>query len=184
MKNKLLIGTALAAGGLLLLRPFKKNKPRKAELVKDFELERYLGTWYEIARFDSRFEKNLDNVMAQYSLNGDGTVKVVNSGYHTKKQKWEKAEGIAKFRDAKNVGALKVSFFGPIYDGYNIISVDDQYNHALVAGSNLEFLWILSRQKILPQNIKEKYLKLAELIGYNPHNLKWVLHDKVSPFDQ
>lgn len=183
MKNKFLVGSALAIGGLILLRPFK-NKPRKAEPVKDFDLNKYLGNWYEIARFDHRFEKHLDNVMAQYGLNDDGTIKVINSGYHKQKEKWEKAEGVAKFRGAKNIGALKVSFFGAIYEGYNVLAVDDDYNHALVAGRNLNYLWILSRQKILPQNIKDKYTKLAELIGYNIKNLIWVNHDAVSPFDQ
>ena len=81
--------------------------------VEDFSLESYLGTWYEIARFDFRFEKDLSHVTATYSLNEDGTVKVVNTGYNTKKDKWQEALGKARFRGDNTVGALEVSFFGP-----------------------------------------------------------------------
>lgn len=182
MKKKVLFGTTLALGGILLFRSLK-NKPRKAEPVKDFDLDRFLGKWYEIARFNYKFEENIDNVIARYSLNEDGTVKVLNSGYNFIKEKWEKAEGIAKFRGDKTTGALKVSFYGPFYEGYNVIAVDDAYNYALIAGRNLDYLWILSREKILPLAIKTEYLKLAELIGYNLNNLVWVNQDLVSPFE-
>ncbi|SEA36274.1 apolipoprotein D and lipocalin family protein [Arachidicoccus rhizosphaerae] len=183
MKKKLILGTTIAMGAVMLLRSMK-TKPRKAEPIKDFDLYNYLGNWYEIARLDHRFEKHMTNVMASYSVNEDGNIRIINSGYQAKKDKWEKVEAVGKFRGSEHEGALKVSFFTPIYEGYNIISIDDNYKYALIAGRNLEYLWILSREKSIPQNIKNNYLKLAELIGYNISKLTWVRHDKQSPFEQ
>ena len=157
--------------------------PKNSKPVQNFDINKYLGTWYEIARFDFRFEKDLDNVMAQYSLNDKMNVNVINSGYNLKKDKWVSAKGLAKFRGDKNTATLKVSFFGPFYAGYNVIALDENYKYALVAGNNLKYLWILSREKSIPENIKEKYLKLAEEIGFDTSNLIWVKHNKTSPFE-
>jgi len=152
--------------------------PKKAKAVKDFDIDKYLGTWYEIARFDFRFEKDLDNVSAQYSLNDKGNVIVLNSGYNYKKEEWEKAQGLAKFRGAQDIAALKVSFFGPFYSGYNVIALDENYQYALIAGKDLNYMWILSRTKTIPEEIKAKYLTLAEHIGYDTSKLIWVKQDK------
>lgn len=86
--------------------------PEKAKAVENFEVNRYLGTWYEIARFDFYFEKDLNNTTAHYSLDDKGHLKVLNRGFHVKDKEWKQAEGIAKFRGDKSIGALKVSFFG------------------------------------------------------------------------
>ncbi len=158
--------------------------PKNAKPVADFDLASYLGTWYEIARFDFRFEKNLDNTMAQYSLDKNGNVIVYNSGYNYVKDKWTSAEGLAKFRGDKNIAALKVSFFGPFYSGYNVIALDKDFKYALVAGKNLDYLWILSRVKTIPESLKKEYLKIAEKVGYDTSNLIWVKHDRNSPFDE
>ena len=156
--------------------------PPKAIPVKEFDVNRYLGTWYEIARFDFRFERNMNNTSAQYSLDKNGNVVVLNSGYNYKKKEWSKAEGLAKFRGDKKVAALKVSFFGPFYSGYNVIALDD-YQYALIAGKNLDYMWILSRKKEIPESIKEKYLKIATEIGYDTSKLIWVKHDqRKNPF--
>lgn len=152
--------------------------PKNVEAVSPFEVERYLGKWYEIARFDFRFERDLDNTSAFYSLNDDGNVIVLNSGYNYKKNEWKKADGLAKFRGDKNIAALKVSFFGPFYSGYNVVALDADYRYALVAGKNLRYLWILSREKTIPEEIKTNYLRIAEEIGYDTSNLIWVQHDK------
>lgn len=159
--------------------------PKKTKAVENFDVNKYLGTWYEIARFDFRFEKDLDNVSAQYSLNEKGNVKVLNSGYNFIKKEWKKAEGVAKFRGDKDIAALKVSFFGPFYSGYNVVSIDDQYKYALVSGKNLNYLWILSRTKKIPDSVKTKFLKIATEIGYDTSKLVWVKHDKTNnPFIQ
>ncbi|GGE13219.1 lipocalin family protein [Sphingobacterium cellulitidis] len=157
--------------------------PKGAGGVKNFEIDRYLGTWYEIARFDFSFEKDLDNVSAQYSLNKDGHVMVFNSGYNYKKGKWEKAIGLAKFRGNKDIAELKVSFFGPIYSGYNVIALDENYRYAMVTGKNLKYLWILSRTKHIPDEIKTSFLNSAQRIGYDTSKLIWLKHDSTdNPF--
>lgn len=152
--------------------------PKEATAVKSFDKKRYLGKWYEIARIDFKFEKNLNNTTAEYSLNENGTIKVDNKGYNTKKDKWEQAIGKAKFVNEDTVGMLKVSFFGPFYGGYNVIELDAAYKYALVAGSSLDYLWILSREKTIPDAIKEKYLASAKAIGYDTDRLLWIVHDK------
>lgn len=151
--------------------------PDKAIPVADFELNRYLGTWYEVARFDFRFEKDLDNTTAQYGLDQNGDVTVLNSGFNTVKKEWVKADGKAKFRGSSTTAALKVSFFGPFYSGYNVIALDADYQHALVAGKSLDYLWILSRARSIPDSIKSAYLDIAKEVGYDVSRLIWVEHN-------
>lgn len=182
MKNRIIL-TLLLSFGLLNSLTSCSSMPEKAQPVDQFDVNRYLGTWYEIARFDYRFEKDLDNAIAQYSLIEDGNVNVVNSGYNFKKNKWVSANGTAKFRGEKNVAALKVSFFGPFYAGYNVVALEE-YKYALIAGKNLDYLWILSREKTIPENIKQKFISKAQEIGYDTSKLIWVKQDKKSPFDK
>lgn len=150
--------------------------PEGATAVTPFVKEKYLGKWYEIARLDFMFEKDLNNTSAEYSLNDNGTIKVFNRGYNVKKQKWTDATGKAKFVDDDKTGKLKVSFFGPFYSGYNVVAIDKDYKYALVAGESLKYLWILSRERTIPNEIKEQYLKKAKAIGYNTSDLIWVEH--------
>jgi len=152
--------------------------PKGAMAIKQFEKEKYLGKWYEIARLDFKFEKNLNNTTAEYSFNKNGTIRVDNKGYNTKKEKWEQAIGKAKFVGVDSVGMLKVSFFGPFYGGYNVIAIDSEYKYALVAGSSLKYLWILSREKSIPVEVKNSYLKFAKEIGYNTSDLLWIEHNQ------
>lgn len=152
--------------------------PKGAVAFQPFDQSRYLGKWYEIARLDFKFERNMNNTTAEYSLNDNGTIKVVNRGYDTLKLEWKKAEGKAKFVGDKNTAMLKVSFFGPFYGGYNVIALDDEYKYALIAGASLEYLWILARETTIPDDIKIKYLETAAKVGYNTKELIWVKHDK------
>ncbi len=181
MKNRNVV-LIIALAGIAVMMSSCRSIPKKAEPINNFKVDRYLGTWYEIARFDYLFEKNMDNASAQYSLNADGSVKVINSGYNYKKEKWSKVEGKAKFRGNESVAALKVSFFGPFYSGYNVIALDDNYRYALVAGKNLNYLWILSREKTIPDNVKDLYLKIAREIGYDVNKLIWVKQDRENPY--
>ncbi len=152
--------------------------PKGAEAVQGFEKEKYLGKWYEIARMDFRFEKNLNKTTATYSIKENGMIKVDNQGYNTVKKEWTQAIGKAKFAGPDHVAMLKVSFFGPFYAGYNVIAIDKDYQYALVAGKNLDYLWILSRKTSIPDEIKTEYLALAEKIGFKTADLIWVEHDK------
>jgi apolipoprotein D and lipocalin family protein len=107
----------------------------KMEPVKNFDLSRYLGTWYEIARLPASFEKNLIHVTANYSLKNNGKVKVLNEGDDANTQKHKKAVGKAKIAQTPDVGYLRVSFFGPFYADYIILALDNDYRYAMVASS-------------------------------------------------
>ncbi len=152
--------------------------PEGVTAVSPFEKEKYLGKWYEIARFDFKFEKGLNNTTAEYALRDDGKIKVTNRGYDYENQKWKEAIGKAKFVRERTTAMLKVSFFGPFYSGYNVIALDAEYKYALVCGSNFKYLWILSREKTIPDRIKQDYLRKAEELGFNTSNLLWVEHNQ------
>lgn len=153
--------------------------PKGAVAVTPFDKERYLGKWYEIARLDFKYERNLNNTTAEYSLNDNGTIKVDNKGFNTQKMKWQEAIGKAKFVGDENHAMLKVSFFGPFYSGYNVIAIDNDYKYALIAGRSLKYLWLLSRDTTMPDDVKDKYLKIAKSIGYNTDDLLWIKHNKL-----
>ena len=124
--------------------------------IDGFEIDRYLGTWYEIARLDNRFERGLNNISATYTLREGGGVNVLNKGWNQVNGEWKVAEGKAYFVDQPDVGRLKVSFFGPFYGGYNIIELDKKdYSYSMVAGSDKSYFWILSRTRQLPKATME-----------------------------
>lgn len=174
MKNKNIIGMAVLGVAAIAILQSCKTIPKGAVAVKPFDIKKYLGKWYEIARLDFRFEKNLNNTTAHYSLNVDGSIKVVNRGYNYKNSEWKKSTGKAKFVGDKNEAKLKVSFFGPFYAGYNVIAIDPEYRYALIAGKSLKYLWLLSREKTMPQNIKQDYQQKATALGYDTGKLIWV----------
>ncbi len=152
--------------------------PKGVIAVSPFNKELYLGKWYEIARFDFKFEKGLNNTTAEYTLRDDGKIKVTNRGYDYENNKWKEAIGKAKFAGDDKIAMLKVSFLGPFYSGYNVISIDSEYKYALVCSGSFKYLWILSREKSIPDTVKNKYLKKAEKLGFNTANLLWIEHDK------
>lgn len=153
-----------------------KTIPDGVKAVDHFEVKRYLGKWYEIARIDFRFEEGLNNTTATYSLNEDGSVKVDNKGYDYAKNEWKQSIGKAKFVDDTTVAMLKVSFFGPFYGGYNVLALDSDYQYALVGGDSFDYLWILARQPQIPEAIKTDYLKIAKDFGYHTDELVWIEH--------
>ncbi|WP_294216558.1 lipocalin family protein [uncultured Chryseobacterium sp.] len=180
MKNlkKIVIPVSLGIIGLMLLNSCSVGIPEGATAVKNFDADRYLGKWYEIARFDYRFEKDMDNVTAEYSKNPDGSIRVQNKGYNYVKKEWKQSVGEARFVNDKTEARLKVSFFKPIWAGYNVIELDDNYQYALVVGNNLKYLWILSRTTTIPENVRQKFLEKAKSIGYNTDELIWVKHNQ------
>ncbi|MBT7951053.1 MAG: lipocalin [Gammaproteobacteria bacterium] len=151
--------------------------PDGIEAVNGFELPRYLGKWYEIARLDHSFERGLSKITADYSMREDGGVKVLNRGFNMEDNAWDEAEGKAYFVGDTNTGALKVSFFGPFYGGYNIIDLDkDGYQYALVAGPNLSYLWILARTPDLDDATLNYLLAKADAFGFAIDDLIFVEH--------
>jgi apolipoprotein D and lipocalin family protein len=153
------------------------GKPTGTKVVLNFELDKYLGTWYEIARLDHRFERGLQNVTANYSLREDGGVRVINRGFNTNTNKWDEAKGKAYLTGAPDVGRLKVSFFGPFYGGYNILELDSEdYQYALIAGPNRSYLWILSRTPELPKAVLKDLIKKARNMNFEVDKLIYVSH--------
>ena len=151
--------------------------PEHIQPVDGFELNKYLGTWYEIARLDHSFERGLEQVTANYSLRDDGGVKVINKGFNAIKNKWKQAEGKAYFVGEPDIGQLKVSFFGPFYGGYNIIELDKtNYQYSLVCGPNLSYLWILARDPQLDKTIVDKLVAKAKSLGFATDKLIYVRH--------
>lgn len=149
--------------------------------VSDFEIRRYLGTWYEIARLDHSFERGLSHVTATYRLREDGGIDVVNRGFDGESDKWKEAEGKAYFVGARDVGRLKVSFFGPFYGAYNIIALDKkEYRYSLVCGPNRSYLWILARDKALEPETLERLVGMADNLGFETHKLIIVEHGDIS----
>jgi len=149
--------------------------PEGLRPVTSFELDRYLGQWYEIARLDHSFERGMSDVNATYRLQDDGSVKVINRGYDTQRQVWKEAIGRALFVGDNGTASLKVSFFGPFYGGYHVIALDRQnYRWSLVAGPDRDYLWILARDKSLPAEVREQLLSQARALGFATDKLIWV----------
>jgi apolipoprotein D and lipocalin family protein len=153
--------------------------PEGVTTVSEFELDRYLGTWYEVARLDHRFERGMSDVTANYSMRDDGGVSVVNRGFEESKDEWTSANGKAYFVGDSNVGELKVSFFGPFYGGYNIIELDkDDYQYSLVAGPDRDYLWILSRSAELDPEVMSALVEKAKSLGFPTDELIYVDHSR------
>lgn len=150
------------------------SPPKDVKVVNNFDSQRYLGTWYEIARLDHRFERGLEQVTANYSPREDGGLKVINRGFNTQKQQWQESTGKAYFIGSPQVAALKVSFFGPFYGGYNVIELDADYRYALVCGPNRDYLWILSRTPELDAATRDRLLQTAKNNGFAIDKLIWV----------
>lgn len=149
--------------------------PENVKPVSNFKLERYLGTWYEIARLDHPFERGLTRVTAQYSMRDDGGVRVVNRGYSEKEKKWKQAEGRAYFVQGKDTGFLKVSFFGPFNGSYIVFELDhEHYRYALVCGPDKSYLWILARDPELPKELRDDLIAKAASLGFDTRRLIFV----------
>lgn len=149
--------------------------PEGVSLVTGFELQKYLGTWYEIARLDHRFERGLSNVTAEYSMRSDGGVRVVNRGFNAESGEWQEAVGKAYFAGDSDVGQLKVSFFGPFYGGYNILALDRKaYQFSLVAGPSRDYLWLLSRTPQMDPATIEELVRIAADLGFATDDLIFV----------
>ena len=143
--------------------------------VTKLDLSRYLGTWYEIARFPHSFERNLVGVTATYSLSGDGKIKVLNQGYKNSLDgELSVAVGKAKIPDELMPGKLKVSFFWIFYADYYVLELDDNYRYAMIGSSTDKYFWILSRTPQLDSATYEMLLDKARKRGYNLSKLEKV----------
>ena len=152
--------------------------PEGVSPVDDFDVGRYMGKWYEIARLDHSFERGLERVSANYSLREDGGVAVLNRGYSPDDGEWSEAEGKAYFVSGENQGYLKVSFFGPFYGSYVIFELDkEHYQYAFVSGPDNSYLWLLSREPRLPGSVIDTFTEQSRALGFDVDNLIFVRHD-------
>lgn len=163
----MIFGTIAAAVALAgcVSGPKVDNAP-----VATLDLNRYLGEWYEIARFDHSFERGVEQAKANYTQNADGTIKVVNSGIKNGKAK----TAIGKGKTTDTPGLLRVSFFGPFYADYRVMLIDKDYSHALVGSGSADYLWILSRTSGLSETAKSELLAEAQRRGYDTSKFMWV----------
>lgn len=152
------------------------SPPEGVKVVSPFDVKRYAGQWFEIARLDHSFERGLTDVSATYRLQTDGSVAVINRGFNTEKGEWKEAVGKALFTGDSNTASLKVSFFGPFYGGYHVIALDPDYRWAMVIGPDTDYLWILARDKQLPPGVRDKLVAQAAQVGVNTRELIWVEH--------
>ncbi|QLQ25967.1 MAG: lipocalin family protein [Dechloromonas sp.] len=166
---------ALALIASLTLAACSTAPPEGVRPVTAFDINRYLGQWYEIARLDHSFERGMSDVSATYQLQDDGSVKVINRGYDTQRRAWKEAVGRALFTGNPGTGSLKVSFFGPFYGGYHVIALDQEnYRWSLVAGPDRDYLWILARDRTLPAEVREQLVAQAQALGFATDQLIWV----------
>jgi apolipoprotein D and lipocalin family protein len=151
--------------------------PDNVEPVSQFDTEQYLGTWYEIARLDHSFERNLERVTATYGLNEDGSISVLNKGFNTEKDEWRQAEGVAKPMGSSDIAHLKVSFFGPFYGTYAVFELADDYSHAFVSGYNTDYLWLLAREPDVSAEVRQRFINESQALGFDTSKLIWVSTD-------
>ena len=158
---------------LLAMTGCSTTPPAGMSAVTPFEIARYTGKWYEIARLDHSFERGLTDVSATYTQQPDGSVEVINRGHDG--AKWREAVGRALFTGEPNRASLKVSFFGPFYGGYHVVALDQQhYRWAMVVGPDRDYLWILARDKQLPADLRERLLGQAKAQEIDTDRLIWV----------
>jgi len=152
--------------------------PEGMMAVSPFDIQPYQGTWYEVARLDHSFERDMRDVTARYALQADGSVQVLNRGFDMNKNAWREAIGKAKFIGDTQRASLKVSFFGPFYGGYHVIALDPGYRWSMVVGPDRDYLWILSRSNTLDPLVKAQLRTQALALGLPFDRLIWVEHQR------
>ncbi len=167
-KKILLLATTFCLSGCL-------GMPKSVTPVNEFELNRYLGRWYEIARLDHSFERGMEQVTAEYSLREDGGVAVTNRGFLPAENKWKEATGKAFFVEEPTTGYLKVSFFGPFYGSYVIFELDrENYQYAFISGPDNSYLWLLARTPTVEKDLLDHFTVRAKQLGFAPEQLIYV----------
>ena len=176
------IGLAIALACTLFLGGCASSTPPEGMVaVSPFELQRYQGRWYELARLDHRFERGLSDVSATYIPKADGSVQVRNRGFDASSKQWREAFGQALFTGLPSIGSLRVSFFGPFYGGYHVVALDADYGWSLIVGPDRSYCWILARDKQLAPAQREAITKRAQALGIDTDALIWVKQERLDP---
>lgn len=174
MKKLISVKSTLVLMTVLLLSACT-GMPKTVKPVTNFELDKYLGKWYEIARLDHSFERGMNQVSATYSLRDDGGVSVLNKGFSESENEWSEAQGKAYFVGDSNDGYLKVSFFGPFYGAYVIFELEhENYEYAFISGPNHDYLWLLSRTPKVAPEIIDKFITMSKARGFDTSKLIFV----------
>jgi len=151
--------------------------PPGVQPISGFQAERYLGTWYEIARLDHSFELGMSRVTAEYRKRDDGGIDVINRGWLADSKTWKEARGKAYFVDGPDKGYLKVSFFGPFYGSYVVFELDAKdYRYALISGPDTSYLWLLARSPTLDAATRDRLVARAAALGFDTRQLIFVDH--------
>ena len=168
MRRILLVVFAALLSGCL-------GMPDSVKPVSGFELNNYLGKWYEVARLDHSFERGLTQVTAEYKMRSDGGVSVLNRGYSEDDGEWKEAEGKAYFVNSDTDAYLKVSFFGPFYGSYVVFELDrENYSYAFVSGPDTDYLWLLSRTAVVEPEVMDKFIQMSAERGFDTSKLIFV----------
>lgn len=175
----MLLGVAALLAGCASSTP-----PAGMQVVNGFDVKRYQGRWYEIARLDHWFERDMTDVSATYLPQSDGSVQVINRGLRGPSGQWKEAIGKALFTGPSDKASLKVSFFGPFYGGYHVVALDPNYRWALVVGEDRSYAWILAREKSLPRESLDAIVQRAQALGIDTQAFIWVTHTNTDPAHQ
>jgi apolipoprotein D and lipocalin family protein len=174
-KGKIMVAVVAAASLASVAYAFwRKKKVPASAIVDPFDQERYLGIWHEVARLPSIVEKDLQDAREEYIRNEDGTIKVITRAFNTVKNKPLEATGTMKAREKQSRGELEVAYFLPIFLDYNVLDIDDEYKYALVSGLGMRYLWLLSRESSMPEDMKQRFLQKAASLGFDIDRLEWM----------
>ncbi|WKZ86478.1 lipocalin family protein [Ralstonia pickettii] len=168
---------ALTTASLLtLLRASRVGNPQVPEPALPVDLNRYVGLWYELARYDNGFERGLDNVTAEYRVRSDGLLEVINQGWRHGRRRRRISHGKARVVAEQN-NKLKVSFFGPFYVGdYWILDRADDYEWAIVGEPSGRYLWLLTRSPDVAGGTRARLIRRAQALGYDTSLLRFTAH--------
>lgn len=179
--HRLRLALLMAGTALLLTGCVSSLPPPGVTAVTPFDVQRYQGRWYELARLDHSFERGMTDVSATYTAQADGSVRVVNRGYALASGQWREAVGKAVFTGAPTTASLRVSFFGPFYGGYHVAALDANYRWALVVGPDTGYAWILARDKHIAPAQRDAIIAQAGALGIDTAALIWVTHEREDP---
>jgi lipocalin len=167
--------TVLIIMGVMFLQGYKTENYVDKTTVKNVDINKYLGKWYEIARYEHYFEKDLEGVTANYSLMDDGMIRVQNAGYKDSLGgKYKEIIGKARKKKGEGSGELEVSFFWIFYSDYKILELASDYSYALIGSESDDYLWILSRTPKMKKDDLDFLLRRIEERGYDTNQLYWV----------
>ena len=160
--------------GILIFLSGCATKPLNINPIQNFDVNKYMGRWYEIARIDSFLKDGMDYVYSDYHLDKDGTISVLSSGLKAGDSTREYVEGEADLAKGRKTGFLEISFIRPFYSDYIVFKVDGDYQYSYVGGSDKNHIWLFSKTPTVPEDIREDFLARANSLGYDVTKLVWV----------